>query len=369
MDIELIKAAQEAMQSCGNSQVKAAKMLGIARSSLQNRLRKAAQSGNDGLAFKPVPFGHTVKGVSTYYDADGVPRGQWLKTKTDQPNIEDLVEYFKDAFSSFEGKSSSFELPYETQNNELLTLYPVPDIHHGLLSWGEETGEDWDIKKSQRVVFEVFSQLVSQSKPSEQAIILNLGDFFHSDDFRNMTPRSGHILDVDTRYTRMIQTGVYLMINLIELALEKHESVLVRNLPGNHDYTSVVALTVALSAYYRNNSRVTIDDDPSEFWFYLFGNTLFGANHGHRLKPVDMAIKLACERAEDWGKSKYRHFFFGHFHHNQSKEVGNVLCESFNTVVAKDAHAANGGYMSGRSLNALTFHKERGEIGRHKVNL
>ena len=55
----------------------------------------------------------------------------------------------------------------------------------------------------------------------------------------------------------------------------------------------------------------------------------------------------------------------------QGESARAVQCpvESFNTIAAKDAHAHGGGYRSGQALNALTFHRERGEIGRHRVNL
>ena len=43
--------------------------------------------------------------------------------------------------------------------------------------------------------------------------------------------------------------------------------------------------------------------------------------------------------------------------------------ESFQTIAAKDAHAAGSAYVSGQSLCAITIHKRRGEIGRHRVNL
>lgn len=350
------------------SQGKAAKALGISRRTLRDRLRRAAKNGTDGLAFHPVPYGHTVKGISTYYNKDGIPRSQWIKTKTEERNFEDFVEYLKEAFKECDGLSKLINGP-STADNDLLTVYPIADIHHGMLAWGEESGEDWDINIGKKIVEECVSNLVYQSKPSKHALILNLGDFFHTNDAKNMTPRSGNILDVDSRYMKMVKTGVLLMINIIECALQKHQFVTVRNLPGNHDQDSCVALTVALSAYFSNNPRVFIDDNPSEFFFMQFGNTLIGGNHGHRLKPADMAMKMACEKPKEWGSTKYRWFLFGHIHHETLKEVGNVRCESFQTIAAKDAHAANSGYMSGRSMSAVTIHNERGEIGRHRVNL
>ena len=184
-----------------------------------------------------------------------------------------------------------------------------------------------------------------------------------------MTPRGGNILDVDGRYFKTITYGVEVMLDVINMALKKHDTVLVRNIPGNHDPNACVALTVALNAFFRNDERVTIDLDPSDFFYHRFGNTLIGANHGHRLKPVNMAMHMANTRPEDWGKSKFRYFYFGHIHHKTMKEEGGVITESFQTLSAKDAYHAGGGYLGGRSLTGITIHKDKGEIGRHIVSV
>jgi hypothetical protein len=87
------------------------------------------------------------------------------------------------------------------------------------------------------------------------------------------------------------------------------------------------------------------------------------------MKPERMAMVLATDRAKDWGETEYRHMFFGHVHHERAIEVGTVRIESFSTPAAKDAWTAAGGYRSGRAMSAITFHKDRGEIGRHRVNI
>lgn len=368
MDIELIKAAQEAMESCGNNQVKAARQLGIARSTLQGRLRKAATTGNDGLAFKAVPFGHNIKGLSTYYDADGNPRSQWIKTRTDQPSIEDLTEYFKDAFSDFDGKAPFIASPSET-NNDLLTIYPIADLHIGMLSWGQETKTDWDMKIAEKVIIDTYSQLISQSQPSETCLLLNLGDFWHVNDSSNSTPASKHLLDVDSRYQKIIYTGVNIFLNVITMALAKHEKVIVRNVKGNHDKDATVALNIALKLWFSTNSRVTIEDGPEQLWALSFGKNLIAAYHGHTMKPERAAMALACEYSKYWGESEYRVAMHGHFHQESVKEVGNVRVMGFQTLAARDEYAASSGYCSGRSANAIVFHKTRGEIGRNRVNL
>lgn len=367
MDIELIRETQEAVAKYG-SQTKAAQALGIARSSLQNRLRKAALTGNDGLVFKPVPFGHSVKGVSTYYDADGMPRSQWVKTRTDQINLEDLVEYFKDAFRDYDGSALPVKEP-EFVDSSLMTIYPIADLHIGLLSWGAESGMDWDMKIAEKVILDTYSQLISQAQPSETGLLLNLGDFWHVNDSSNATPASKHLLDVDSRYQKIIYTGVQIFLKIIDMALTKHKKVVVRNTKGNHDRDACVALNIALKLWYSKSDNVIIEDGPEQIWAKRFGVNLYGAYHGHTMKPDRAAMNLACEYAELWGKSKFRIMMHGHFHQESTKEVGNVRVMGFQTLAARDEYAASSGYCSGRSATAITLHETRGEIGRNRVNL
>lgn len=314
-----------------------------------------------------VPDGHTVKAISAYTDADGRLIGMWTKTRLND-STPLLVEALRHVFESYVGKSELIEAP-AVVDEKLCSVYPIADQHNGLLAWGRETGESYDLKIGAARLRESMRRLVAQSPPSKTAIILNLGDWQHTDDQKNMTPRSGNILDVDSRYFKIVTAGVHLMTDCVELALQRHEHVIVRNIPGNHDPHSSVALTVALSAFYSNNPRVTVLADPSEFFFYRFGATLIGATHGHRMKADKMAMTMAVMCRKDWGATKYHWFLFGHIHHETVKEVGDVRVESFQTLAAKDAHAHASGYVSGKSLTSITLHEDEGEIGRHRINI
>ncbi len=326
-------------------------------------VRQGKASGEE---FK-VPDGHAVKGVSALVDAEGRTVQAWYKTG-EETATHDLVTALKEAFAAYEGHAAPIPAPAIT-DSDLLSVYVIADQHLGLMSWRRETGENYDLRIGADRLRSCMSRLVSQSPASNQAIVLNLGDWQHADDSRNVTPRSGHVLDVDGRYFKVLTTGVQLMMDCIELALQKHETVLVRNIPGNHDPHASIALTVALSAFYANNPRVTVDDDPSDFFFHRFGATLIGANHGHKMKAPSMAMSMAVRRREDWGQTKFHWFLFGHIHHETAKEVGDVRCESFQTLAAKDAYAHGGGYNSGQSLTSVTLHISDGEIGRHRVNI
>ncbi|MGE8128499.1 hypothetical protein ACQKQD_16110 [Methylobacterium sp. NPDC080182] len=114
---------------------------------------------------------------------------------------------------------------------------------------------------------------------------------------------------------------------------------------------------------------MTVAGAPGDHWFRRFGKCLLGATHGHTMKPQQMAMMLATDRARDWGETDHRHMFFGHIHHETAKECGPVRVESFSSPAGKDVHAAAGGYRSSRALNAVTFHAEDGEVCRHRVNI
>jgi Bacterial regulatory protein, Fis family len=376
----------------------AAKELGIDRHTLRNRLASAAKRGL--LGTKPVlegfeitrttaevkdgevvrefitqtpavgdqPFevgaGRAIGKITSQVKNGNVER-EWIRTSPEQQAILDAIQA---AFKQWEGHATPYPAPAYTDDN-LLSVYPIADQHNGLLAWGKETGEAYDLRIGADRLRSSMKRLVAQSPASHRALVINLGDWQHTDDQKNMTPKSGNILDVDSRYFKILTTGVQLQQDCIDMALAKHGEVTVVNVPGNHDPHASVALTVATAAFYRDEPRVKVWSDPALVWFYRFGATLIGATHGHTMKPDRMAMTMAAHCPIDWGLTQYRYFYFGHIHHETAKEVGGVRCESFQTLAAKDAYAFHGGYNSGQSLSSITIHRHDGEIGRHRVNI
>lgn len=402
LDISILEETLRVYEECERNQTATAARLNVARSTLQHRLKKISEKGwlgtepvlegfrisqstavYDGegnlkaefVQQKPergekfeIPVGHNVKGVSALIDENGRTIQTWVKTRNDLPSTKTIIDCFREAFDSYDGVSIPPVAP-SFVDNSLLTVYPVVDAHISMLAWGEESGVDWDQKIAEQVIVDTYAKLIMQSQPSETAMIVNLGDFIHVNDSKNVTPASGHLLDVDSRYQKIIYTGVRILLKLVEMALTKHKKVILRNTAGNHDKDSCVALNVALSLYFSNNPRVTIEDSPRQLWAYAFGTTLLGFYHSHTMKADRAAMALACEYTELWGKSKYRMMMHGHFHQEMVKEVGNVRVEGFQTLAARDEYAASSGYCSGRSATAVTIHETRGEVGRHRVNL
>jgi len=78
---------------------------------------------------------------------------------------------------------------------------------------------------------------------------------------------------------------------------------------------------------------------------------------------------MADDQAELWGKSKYRHWFTGHVHHNswsQFKEHPGATVESVGIIPPKDAWAHGAGYGAGRGTQLIIFDDEQGEISRYR---
>jgi hypothetical protein len=153
------------------------------------------------------------------------------------------------------------------------------------------------------------------------------------------------------------------------MLLRRHNRVLVRILPGNHNPHSYLAVMFALAERYRNEPRVTVVRDPGEFWVHQFGDVLLAAHHGDKAKAERMVLWMAEQHAAVWGATKYRYLFTGHLHHHKSADIGGVQWEQLRAVTARDAYAVSHAYSARAQMQAITYHKARGEISRVKTGL
>ena len=344
---------KEALEKHG-SVTAAAEALGIPRATMSS--------------WANVQPGYKVKSTSTLYNASGGVVLEWVKTREDELSVEEIGEQIR---SALEGFSPPAEIPPFTEivDSDLATVYTLADWHVGLLSWKKETGHNYDLKIGQNVIKTAMSRLVASTPQSTQGVILGLGDLLHSDNYEGMTARSKNILDVDGRYPKILEAATQLLLYTINLALTKHQSVLVRILPGNHDEQSAIAVALAVRMYYANNPRVTVDDDAGRFWWWSWGKTLLGATHGDKAKMKDLPLIMAARNPEAWSRTKWRHIYTGHIHTQTGIEMSGVTVESFQTPVAPDSWHVSHGYGAQRSCQAITHHKDLGEIMRHKVNI
>lgn len=314
-----------------------------------------------------IPDGHSVKGESALVDAEGRIIQKWVKTNA-EANATDIAERLKIAFSDYAPIVATQPAP-ENYSADLLTLIPCNDWHVGMFAWSQETDSNWDLKIAERVIGQGIEDAISRSPASAIAVVLGGGDLTHADNNKNQTARSANQLDVDGRHSKVVETAGRLMARTIDAALRNNDHVIVRVLKGNHDEETSPAMAWFLFAWYRNEPRVTVDVDKSIFWYHRFGQVMLAATHGHEAKLKDMPSIMAHRRAADWGATKYRYAHGFHIHH-QSKyatEGGGVVCESHQAPIPQDAWHFGAGFLSGRSLQTITYHKAYGEVSRVRV--
>lgn len=361
---------QEAVDAVVNygSQNEAARQLGLNRATFLHRYRAGIKAGLDQAIVHPAPQGHTVKGVSTLYGSTGNVISQWVKTKTGELDLDQITDAIGAALSEYRGMYVPQLTPQATET-DTLSIYSLVDWHVGLLAWAEETGENYDLAIARDVILNAMARLISATPPSKQCVVLGLGDLLHFDGYEPTTARSKNFLDADGRYPKVLKTAVQMVIATIDMALRRHETVLVRILAGNHDDQSAVAVGLALSLYYDGHARVTVDDSPSRFWWYRFGKVLLGATHGDKAKMRDLPLVMAHDRPHDWAASTYRRMFTGHLHNERKIEEGGVIVTCMRTPVAKDAYHSFERYRSGRSVYSETFRFDGTEAASLSFNL
>ena len=358
-----MREAVEAVQAHGSIN-RAAHALGLARSTVQDRVKHAARQG--------IAPGHWESGTAPGFAIGKVtiqrgPNGQVERTwERQSPEGAEAQAAFAAAIHDLCTAIPPAPLiPAPLAfDHDLLNVIPMGDPHFGLLSWKPETGESFDLEIAEAMTFGAVDKLVSRAPPAGVGLLLNLGDYFHADDSTNRTPRGQNQLDVDGRFQKVASVGFRAMLRCIERMLETHAKVIVRNNPGNHDPHQALMLNIAVGARFHDNPRVYVDPSPSPFYYYRHGKTLIGSTHGDGAKLADLPLIMANDVQHEWAASDFRVWHVGHFHHNQrlaQKDLVGCEVETHRTLAAGDAWHRHAGYRAVRDMKVISYHREDGE--------
>lgn len=352
--------------------MRAAKSLNITRQTVQNVLKavnqKAARQGyspyHDMTRVVPSPF--VVKGVSTYYNKDGKPSGQWVKSQVDAELREQAIREAIESMVETLPRLEPIAQP-DHANEKLCNLFTLTDCHVGMLSWKKETGDDWDLKIAESILVGVFEQMILSTPHAKVGFVNQLGDFLHSDGMMPVTPTSGHILDQDGRFSKIVTIALRVLRRIIDLALLRHEKVIVLMAEGNHDMASSIWLRVIFKALYENEPRVEVVDSELPYYYYQHGQTMLAFHHGHLSKNDSLPLLFAAQFPKAWGETTKRYCHTGHRHHVEEKEHSGMKVIQHSTLAARDAYAARGGWLSEREATAITYHTQYGQVARSTV--
>ena len=357
------------------SQGKAAKYLGINSRSLERGLQSAKrQAAKRGWSpqhdyVHSVPDTHVVKGVSTFYDSDGVPIRQWVKSDLKKESQEAALQAFADGLIQELPKYKPSPKKPMTELPEYLTAFAIGDAHIGMKVTKERNGDsDWNLEIAERVTVGAIEKLIHASGGSDTALMIDLGDFGHSDGLHN-TSSAGTAMDVDGDYGNSVCAQVRVYRRSIDLLLASYNKVILMMVRGNHNSSTSRCMNIMLQAFYEGEPRLTVLDNAHKFQHITYGNNLLVTHHGDRMKPQRAFEYTARSLSTEWGQCEHKHLLMGHVHHATSVEIGGMLCETFQALPAGDAWHSDSGYGAKRTMSSIVYCKEFGEIQRHKVGI
>lgn len=344
------------------SQRKAAKALGIARTSIQQRLLRMNRA--------PLETPQIVSGKSTLYRTEaenGDVVLEWIKTNAEHGAALNALQA---AAEALKGDIPRVTIPIASgeTNSDLLNVYTITDYHLGMLSWHEETGADWDMKIAEDLMVAWFAKAINAAPAAESCVFAQLGDLLHFDSLDTVTPTNRHLLDSDTRFTLLVRAAIRVLTKVTEMLCAKYRKVHLLFAEGNHDLASSVWLRELFAARYENNPHITVETRPDPYYCYEHGETSLFWHHGH-IKRIDSLDSIFVAKFRDvFGRTSKSYAHTGHLHHRVVKETNLMVLEQHRTLAAPDAYASRGGWMSGRDASVITYSKRFGEVGRVTIS-
>jgi hypothetical protein len=368
------REAMQVWEECGRNSARAAGVLGISQSTMRDYVsitkNTAAAAGysENWDARRHVPEGEFVIGRSIYTTNDDGEKA-WLKTrrtmteaardKALQGFVDGLVKGVKPYKPKAKPKSKKFDA-------DTLPTIVIGDSHFGMRADARETkARDYDTKIASNDMLAAIEYLVDAAPASEQALLVNVGDFIHANGSSGTT-FGGTKLDVDTRIEVVLEIAAQTFLYAIDKLLTKHKSCVVVMARGNHDSDTAIALALILKFYYSKEPRVTILDPHGFFHTVQFGKNLLAVHHGDKVKAVKLGAILPKMLPEQWSATVYRKWLVGHIHHQNAIETDNgVFVEAFGTLAPPDSWHAGAGYGASSVMNQVVFHRDGGEVLRH----
>ena len=359
----------DALEKYG-SQRNTAKMLPCSRASLAESLSRlksaAAKQGYspDHDMTKTVPDGYIVKGVSTYYDKDGKPSAQWVKSSIDAERQAELMREAVAAMCADIPKALPIKKIGCKTIDALCNLIVFTDYHVGQLSWHREGGADWDLKIAEKMLSDSFTHMILNAPKAKTLVLCLQGDFLHTDGLLPLTPGHKNVLDADGRFSKIVATAIRVIRQMINFSLQTHDRVHLIIAEGNHDESGSMWLRQMFAALYEDEKRMTVNDSELPFYVHQHGEIMLAFHHGHKVNNEALPLLFAAQYSKMWGNTSKRYAHCGHRHHVDEKEYSGMTVTQHPTLAARDAHSSRGGWISNRSAQVITYHEKFGQVGR-----
>ena len=223
------------------------------------------------------------------------------------------VDYLLNALNSFK--------PEYQPVTEIILNKNFDDNSCGILSmqdlhFGKEDNQD--VIAHFKLAIEYLVHRAYMSHNIDRMIYVIGGDLLNMDTFSGTTT-AGTPVDNDGRaqeaYIEAFD-AIYWSVNYLKQFCKTLDVVY---LPGNHDRLSSYHLAHAISKCFPNDTNINFDVEYSERKVVTYGDNFFAFEHGDVTKK-NTPLVYATEFSKQWGHTKYRTCYTGHFHSKKTIE-------------------------------------------------
>lgn len=292
-----------------------------------------------------------------------------FKRKMGPSTQEQVAAMIAGAFAKRSGPTIKKHSP--SKHPEILQAIVIADPHIGKYAHGEETGwANYDVGTATRLLKDSSEELLEwgEREGVGHRAIWMLGDIAHYDTPHGSTTK-GTPLDRDGRVDKMIREASSVLTGIVDASAKLGQTDVVM-VQGNHDFLMSLAFRHILSAYFRNDKRVTIDERSTTRKYVTHGKCLFGLTHGDKATKR-LGELMSIEAREDWGRSTLKEIHHGHLHSEASTTtISGVTIRQHPALTAADGwHAQEGFVGAPRAMHSFTYHADGYLVGMRRASV
>ena len=276
---------------------------------------------------------------------------------------DDLMKQAKEEMIALlESYSPKVEQDYNTVQDPVVYEISLPDIHYG-----KYTGQTLD--QAEEEYMNTVKDLLSKAEGLNiERILLPIGnDGMNSEGYSRATTKGTPQQD-SAEWQETFVGYCNLMVRAINY-LANTAPVDVVVVQGNHDYERMFYAGEYLRAFFKNDERVSVDNNFDSRKYYKYGVNLIMFTHGDKEKPAEMPLIMATEQPMLFAQTKFREVHCGHKHKEQVNEYRGVKVRFIPSICGNDSWHKMMGYEAKRTGQAHIWSKERGYEGYLQTNI
>ena len=295
----------------------------------------------------------------------------WLKRKVEN-NTEIAIKNF---FKNF--KHAKYpEIKYKKYKDPIMLEIGLYDHHFGKLAWGKEVNNNYDLNIAKTLYSKAITDILNKTQHyNTERIVFPIGQDFFNIDNEEGTTKKGTRQDIEGRFAKIIETGIWACIKAIEQCLAVAPTKIIW-VPGNHDYTTSYMLCKTLQHHFWPNKNVEFDVKPNSRKYQQYGINLIGYTHLSEEKIQRLPLIMADEEKEMWAQTKIHEWHTGHLH--KKREIrfigvdseGSVTVRTFPSLCGVDFWHYQKGFVGGiKACESYLWNKKIGYVGHFSTNL